>query len=71
MGAKISRKESTCNEKSESQENINLILEPNFDWATVKEKNNGDDDNDDDLKSDYVVSYVITYIFPKKKNNNF
>lgn len=63
MGAKISRKESTCNEKSESQENINLILEPNFDWATVKEKNNGDDDNNDDLKSDYVVSYLLYVYF--------
>ncbi|RGB38252.1 S-adenosyl-L-methionine-dependent methyltransferase [Rhizophagus diaphanus] len=59
MGAKISRKESTCNEKSESQENINLILEPNFDWATVKEKNNGGDDNEDDLKSDYVFPNEI------------
>jgi hypothetical protein len=54
MGAKISRKDSTYNEKLENQENNNLMLEPNFDWAIVKEKNNGDDD--DDLMSDYVVS---------------
>ncbi|GBC08500.1 hypothetical protein RclHR1_08170008 [Rhizophagus clarus] len=57
MGAKISKKESTCNEKFESQENINHILEPNFDWAIAKEKNNGDDDND--LKYDYVFPKEI------------
>ncbi|RIA86561.1 S-adenosyl-L-methionine-dependent methyltransferase [Glomus cerebriforme] len=73
MGAIISKNESTFNEKFKGQENINPVLEPNFDWASVKEKNNDGDNDEVYSNPDHVEKNtgddkdnLSDYVFPKE-----